>query len=287
MMKQRSIIILFLSFLAITACEKIVEVELPSDDPILVVESQITNKREPWKVKLTLSQPYFDQDLADNVSTALVNISGTDGINIDLIYTDTGLFVSPDTMQCIIGETYTLTISYNGETYTASEKLANGFPIDLMLSFFLPSTNGFVESGYYVFIQGKENDYKGDSYLWKFYKNDTIRETFGLLAENDEFGPVSFLNASIDPNDPLKGLAQNILPRPFPFLVEPGDTVRLEQYNLSPTYYQYLFDVQSQLGRSGTPFDPPPANPNNNISNGGLGYFSVAHYTTKEIIVEE
>ena len=68
MMKQRNIIILFLAFLAFTACEKIVEVELPSDNPILVVESQITNKREPWKVKLTLSQAYFDQDSADNIS---------------------------------------------------------------------------------------------------------------------------------------------------------------------------------------------------------------------------
>jgi hypothetical protein len=286
-MKTRNIFYFLFALISFSACEKIVEVEFPSDEPKLVIESQITNKKDLWKVRLTLSQPYFDQDSADNISSALVNISATDGSSIDLVYSDTGMFVSTDSMQCVIGETYTLTVKYNGQTYTAAEELANGFPIDLMLSFYLPSTNGFVESGYYIFIQGKENDYKGDSYLWKFYKNDTLQETFNILAENDEFGPVSYLNASIDPKYPLKGLAQNILPRPFPFLVEPGDTVRLEQYNLSPTYLQFLFDVQSQLGRSGTPFDPPPANPNNNISNGGLGYFSVAHYTTKEIIVEE
>lgn len=286
-MKITKLIYFLIALYTFSACEKIVDVDLPSDDPKLVVESQITNKKEVWKVKLSLSQAYFDQKKAENVSTASVNISGTDGSNVDLIYADTGLFVSQDSMQCMIGETYTLTINYNGKTYTASEKLANGFPIDLMLSFFLPSTNGFVESGYYIFIQGKENDYKGDSYFWKFYRNDTLKEDFGLLAENDEFGPVSYLNASIDPDDPLKGLAENILPRPFGFRVNPGDTILLEQYNLSPKYYQYLFDVQNQLNRSGTPFDPPPANPNNNISNGGLGYFSVAHYTSKQIVVEE
>lgn len=286
MMKTKKALYFLLALVGFSACEKIVEVDFPSDEPKLVIESQITNKRDLWKVKLSLSQPYFDQDSADDISNAFVNISGTDGSNVDLVYSDTGIFVSSDSLQCAVGETYTLTVVYKNKTYTATEKLANGFPIDLMLSFFLPSTNGFVESGYYIFIQGKENDYKGDSYLWKFYRNDTLKEDFGLLAENDEFGPVSYFNASIDPDDPLSGLANNIIPRPFPFLVEPGDTVRLEQYNLDPTYYQFLFEVQSQLGRSGTPFDPPPANPNNNISNGGLGYFSVAHFTEKQIIVE-
>jgi hypothetical protein len=273
--------------LGLTACEKIVQLEIPSSDPELVVEGQITNKKDLWKIKLSTSQAYFNQDEVTEVSSATVTIMGSDGSSSTLLHTDTGMYVSTDSLQCVVGVTYTLNINYNGKEYSAAEKMPNGFPIDLIESYYLPEANGFIQEGYYVFIQGKDNDYKGDSYQWKFYRNDTLKDNFGKILENDEFGTVSFLNQNIDPDDPLGGIAQGILPRPFPFILDPGDTIRLEQYNLSPTYYQYILDLSAQLSRSGSPFDPPPTNPINNISNNGLGYFSVAHYTDAEIIIKE
>jgi len=282
-------IILYVSLLlvALTGCEKIVDLEIPSVDSKLVIEGQITNIEEPWVVRLALSQEYFNQDSIEPVSNALVTISGTDGLFAKLSHSHAGIFTSSTAMQCVPGEIYTLKILYNGEEYIASEILANGFPIDLIESYYLPENNGFIEAGYYVFIQGKENEYDGDSYLWNFWRNDTIQDQFGIVAENDAFGQVTFLNPNIDPDDPLKGIENDSLPRPFPFKLELNDTVIVDQYNLSPRYFQYLFDLQAQLGRSGSPFDPPPANPNNNISNGGLGYFSVAHFTSASIIIEE
>lgn len=277
---------LILIILIGTSCEKIVDIEIPAGEPVLVVDGQITNQLERWVIQLSLSQSYFDQSERNDVSDAQVYIESTDGTTVDLVYTNDGIYVSDDPHQCIPGETYTLFINYNGKEYVASEVMPNGFPIDLMLSFYLPNNNGFIQEGYYVFIQGKENDYKGDSYQWNFYRNDTLEEGFGPLLENDEFGLVSYLNPNIDPDDPLAGLDDNILPRPFPFLVEPGDTIRIEQLNLSPQYYQYIIDLNAQLSRSGAPFDPPPTNPNNNISNGAMGYFSVAHFTDKEIVIE-
>ena len=286
-MKKLNILYLIIGLFAFAACEKIVDLEIPSGDPVLVVESQITNKKDLWRVRLSLSQPYFDQSTIEGIASAVVVISGTDGSNETLVYTDTGMFVSQDSMECLVGETYTLSINYKGEIYEASEVLANGFPIDTIASYNLPDNNGFIEAGIYVFIQGKENEYKGDSYLWKFYKNDTLQETFGSLLEDDEFGMVSYLNQSIDVNDLLGGIARGIIPRPYPFRVDVGDTIRVEQYNLSPQYYQFIIDVEAQLNRSGSPFDPPPANPNDNISNGGIGYFSVAHFTEARLIIPQ
>jgi len=62
----------------------------------------------------------------------------------------------------------------------------------------------------------------------------------------------------------------------FLFDVATGDTIVVEQFAVTEEYYKFRADLDAQQTRSGTPFDPPPANPNNNISNGGLGYFSVA-----------
>jgi len=51
--------------------------------------------------------------------------------------------------------------------------------------------------------------------------------------------------------------------------------------------FNYIFDTGAQLGSSGTPVDPPPANPNNNVSNGALGYFSVVHLEEAQIVVKK
>ena len=275
---------LLLASLAFVACEKIVEIDLPSESPRLVIEGQITNERAPWQVKLTLSQPYFDQAQADIISQAVVRIIGTDGSDVLLSHVDSGSFVSADTQQCVTGESYTLNVEYNGEEYQATEQMKNAFPLDTIASFLLPDNNGFIPSGYYVFIQGKENPESGDYYLFKAYRGDTLKTR---ELDNDEFGSVSYLNENIDADRILQELALGKTPRPFPFLVEPGDSILVEQFAITQQYYQFIIDLEAQRSRSGTPFDPPPANPNNNLSNGALGYFSVAHKEVGRMVVQE
>jgi hypothetical protein len=287
-MKTKNQILTFIiALITFTSCEKIVDVDLPVGETALVVESMITNQKEPWVVKLSLSQPYLDQNDLRYVSNAKVNIKGTDGQNVDLVYTENGIYRSSDSLEGKVGETYTLNVEYNNKVYTGSERMPNGYPLDVVQSFFLPNANGFIRSGYYLFIKGKQVEIKGEAnYFWKFFKNDTLQESF-LLVENDDFGDISFLNQEIDQDNPLAGILDNIIPRPFPFILEVGDSIKLEQYVLSRPFYQYKVDLDLQLNRSGTPFDPPPANPRNNLSNGALGYFSVANKITETHVVTE
>ncbi|MGB0849607.1 MAG: DUF4249 domain-containing protein [Bacteroidia bacterium] len=281
---MKNILILVFASLLFTACEKIVDVDIPSGESRLVVEGLISTVNEPWMVKLSLSQPYLDQSELSTIESAAVSIVGTDGSDVLLNHTDTGTFVSADPQRCIIGEEYTLKIVYDGEEYTASGTVPNAFPIDTIASYYLPDNNGFIPAGYYVFIQGKENVATGDYYLFKPYLNDSM---MGAEIDNDEFGSVSYLNEDFDSEKILEELALGKTPRPFPFTVEPGDTVRVEQFAISREYYQFIIDRNAQLNRGGTPFDAPPANPNYNISNGALGYFSVAYKDEATVVIEE
>ena len=281
---MRKLIYLIVASLAFAACEKIVEVDLPSEENRLVIEGQITSTKEPWKVRLTSSQPYFNQNEATTISNAIVRITGTDGQDILLSHTDTGMFVSDDSLTCTVGESYTLNVSYDGQSYEATEELNQGFDFDTLATYFLPDNNGFIQSGYYIFIQGKENPETGDYYLFNAYKNDTLQSP---QLDSDEFGSVSYLNENFDAKNIIAELALGKTPRPFPFTVEPGDSIRVEQFVISRAYYQFLIDLSIQQGRSGSPFDSPPANPNNNLSNGALGFFSVAHKVSEEMVVPE
>lgn len=265
------------------ACEKIVEVDLPSEDPRLVIEGQITDQRVPWQVRLTLSQPYFDQDEAEAISNAVVRITGTDGSDVLLTHTDTGMFVSADTQQCVVGESYTLSVDYQGENYIASETMKNAFELDTLAGFFLPPDVSFFPSGIYVFVQGQTDPTQDNYYIFRTYKNDSFTSED---LDNDEFGSVSLLNSTFDVNDIVGEVSRGFLPRPILTDVEEGDKVMVEQFAVTLDYFQYILDLNAQQSRSGTPFDPPPANPNNNISNGALGYFSVANKKEDSIIIE-
>jgi hypothetical protein len=285
---MKKLFTIILAAFLFTACERIVEVEIPNAEPRLVVEGQISTAKDIWKVRLTSSQPYFDQETADGISNALVTISGTNGTMVSLTHQDTGLFVSADSQQCVVGETYTLTIEYKGVIYTAAEQTKNANPIDTIASYYLPDNNGFISKGYYVFIQGVEASPEvGDYYLFKAYRNDTLQDNFGPLLDDDQFGSVSYLNQNFDVFNILSEIALGKTPRPFPFNVEPNDIVRIEQYAINQKYYQFLVDLTAQQNRSGSPFDSPPANPNNNLSNGALGYFSVVNKETTQIVVKE
>lgn len=275
--------IILASFL-FAACEKIVTVDLPSEDARLVVEGQITDERAPWQVRLTLSQPYFDQEEVDAIADAIVRIKGTDGVDILLNHTDTGMFVSPDTQQCVVGESYTLEIEYKGEFYEATESCKPSSTIDTIADFFLPPDVSFFPSGIYVFLQGEADPAQENYFLFKTYKNDTLRSQD---LDDDEFGSVSLLNTGFDVTDIIGEVNRGFLPRPIIFDVKVNDTVVVEQFAISEKYYQFLIDLSIQQSRSGSPFDSPPANPNNNMSNGALGYFSVANKEVATLVIQE
>ena len=140
------------------------------------------------------------------------------------------------------GETYTLTVVYNGVTYVAAEQTPDANPIDTIASYYLPDNNGFITKGYYVFIQGVEaSPEPGDYYLFKAYRNDTLKDDFGPLLDDDQFGSVSYLNQNFDIFNIVQELALGKTPRPFPFVVEPTDTIRVEQYAVNQKYYQFYY----------------------------------------------
>lgn len=263
-----------------------IQLNVPEGDPFIVIESQISNKKNYWAVKLSYSQPYFDQGTIKHPSRADVTITENTGKIVELAYDSFGVYRSKTVEHCVIGNSYTLRVELDGKVYTASEKCKYQDTFQLLMAFELPDGNLFIEPGWYVFEKAGEVEAPGDYYQWKIYQNDTLRDGFGYILDTDEFRESSFFNLNIDPDDPLKGQSQGILPRPFPFKFEPGDTIVVEQYSISKEYYEFLVELEIQQGRSGTPFDSPPANPNTNIKGGGYGFFSVVNNEDGMVVLD-
>ncbi len=281
-----------LAVLALTvglgACEKVVQLDVPEADPIVVVESQISNETEKWLVNLTLTQPYFDQSGIVFVDDAIVTIEDNNNSIDTLVYDADGNYLSKVEKACVIGDVYTLKIEHGSKTYTSTEKCFYQDTIDLVESYYLPERNGFIPVGYYVFEKANEYEPDGDFYLWNIYQNGNIlTDSIGYLIDSDEFRETGFFNISIDPDDPLKDIDRGVFPRPFPWNFEKGDSVTVEQMRISEDYYNFISEFSTQQQRSGTPFDPPPFNPTSNISGGAYGFFRVVNVSSKSVIVTE
>jgi hypothetical protein len=104
-MKKFLMIIASVSLLA--SCTKVVTIELADSDAKVVVESIISDQLQPYKVRLTLTAPYFN-DSNPPIDNALVYISDDMG-NIDtLTYNGDGFYLSNGNRQTQQGHTYFL-----------------------------------------------------------------------------------------------------------------------------------------------------------------------------------
>jgi hypothetical protein len=55
---------------------------------------------------------------------------------------------------------------------------------------------------------------------------------------------------------------------------KPGDTVTLITSSITKEYYDFIIELQTEIGYKDPLFSGPPANVSTNLTNGAVGYFS-------------
>jgi hypothetical protein len=264
------------------SCRQVVDWELPDSEPAIVVQSEISNVEQYWTVNLSMTQSYFSNQDPPTIIDAEVSITDDMGNRDTLFHSGNGLYETRDLKTCEVGRKYTLNIKHAGKEYFATEELRSQLPFDTVGAIYNPGIEGFAEPGYYLVEIAQESEEIGDFYQWRVYRNDTLLDDFYII-DTDEFADFSYFNQNFD----IDRASLDYLPRPFPYLMEIGDSVRLEQLCISKNYFDFLFEIEAQRSKEGSPFDAPPSNPISNISNGAFGYFSVVNEISKEFVVVE
>ena len=106
-----------------TACERVVDVDIPDPDRRLVVEGRIELIKEApssaQRIRLTTTDAFFSQEAPPPATGATVSV--TDGAGASFTFTETapGIYETTSLMGRI-GETYTLSIDYAGDRYRSS-----------------------------------------------------------------------------------------------------------------------------------------------------------------------
>lgn len=168
-MKYLILYIAAIAFL-LSSCEKMVDnVDLPDQDPKLVVHCYISPDDSLLKAYVSLSAPIFSEQYVDNfnpVSNATVKISDFSN-EIQLVYDGQQLYkASTSAFPIIAGNTYKITVSAPG--YTSVEATTQ-VPLEQNQSLVLASVDSLTQDEYSTEIKFKTEftDLPGEGHYYR------------------------------------------------------------------------------------------------------------------------
>lgn len=265
--------IILLSIFLLNSCEEVIEVDLISEQPRLVIDASInwyegTNGNNQ-EIKLTLSAPFFDNQIQP-ANNAIVTITDQNNNTFNFIEeNDSGVYKTT-TFLPQIDEEYTLEIIYNNEIYIGTEKLKSVTPID-----YIEQNNDGGFSGEDIEIKAYYTDpaNQPNYYLYKFQSDIAVTPT--LEVYDDEFTDGNQIFAFYTEED-----------------LQVNDEVTIEHYGISKQYYDFMFLLLQQISdQGGGPFETQPASVKGNCINSSnpnnypFGYFRLSQaYQTTYII---
>jgi hypothetical protein len=254
-----------LAAIVFASCQKIVNIDLNTASPNIVIEAVINNGPGPYMVKLSKTGSYFNTPVLPPVSGAVVIISDNIG-RVDTLREDSAGMYFTHIIQGIPGMNYALSVQADNVVYTANSTMMSAVNID---SLGIDVTQRFslgprIRRDSSLTIHFKDPASEKNYYRIKFIEKRIINlSSYHLYDDVYTNGEEVDLRA---------GKATR------------GDTDIVELISLD----QYAYDYYRTLGdilRINPIFGSTPANPNTNLSHGALGYFAAVAITKKEVII--
>ncbi|GAB4403858.1 MAG: hypothetical protein OHK0053_29000 [Microscillaceae bacterium] len=289
------------TLLFLSACEDVINIDLDETPPQLVVDAWITDQPGPQTIKLRLSQPYFENEPAPAVTGATVEIEDDLGNVYDFTDPDqNGDYVwtppTPGEALGVLNRSYTLRVSYQGETFQATSQINRVPVIDSLVYEFREEELGN-PAAYYAQVYARDFVGSGDTYWIRTFKNGeflsrggdiNIAYDAGFSAGGNVDG-LYFITPIREGINPFR-LDENdeVLP-PY----ELNDTIYVEIYSITNEAFFFLQQVQTQLTNGGlfavpttnVPTNLVNLNPNSPIK--ALGYFGASAVSAAGVRIEE
>lgn len=264
--KTLSLIILLVLFAA--ACTKVVNINLNDSAPRIIIEGSVSDQRSSCYVRLSKSVNFNATNLFPPVTGATVFITDNLGNKSVLNETTPGYYTSPS-YAGIFGRTYTLSVTAEGKTYTASSTMDIAVAIDAIAQDVL-SLNSFGGSGKLIFVKIQYIDPAGTPNFYRFIEVVDNKESDDILIDNDVLRDGNTITQNIFRREPS---------------LKPGNNVTILIQTIDKNVFNY-FSQLNQISEGYGGQSTSPANPTGNFNNGALGYFSAYAVRSKSIVIK-
>jgi hypothetical protein len=260
MKKYLYIIALFFIFIS---CKKTINVDL-NDAPSQIVIEGIVNDVNTATVIISRSVTVSSNNVYPAVSNATVSIKDNLG-NTSILTESATKGTYKSSLTGVSGRTYMLTVIADGKTYTATSTM----PALVNLDSLRPDLITFGNKNLKVVVPVyTDPPGLGNCYQFVEMVNSRYIKNINVLIDivNDGGTNTRRIIYSDPDNDSLN--------------IKTGDTVSVEMRCIDKYIYRYMSALADLQGNQTT-----PTNPESNISNGALGYFSAHTSRTKKIIM--
>jgi hypothetical protein len=271
-----------ISVIALSSCEKVIDIDLNESDNKLIIEGKINNDGE-CSVKLSQVKNYNQDNEFPGVTDAIVVINDDQG-NLDTLEQGIpGMYYS-DEIIGTPGATYSLYVSWNNQVYTSVCRMPELVQID---SLTIRKEVFFVDTTTIAIVHFNDPGAVNNYYRYLYTINTTLNKDYNV--ESDRF----YNGLSVETRIPIFNGGPNGGPggggpggpgNPGPGPLNP-DTLRLEMWGIDQSmelYYRTLSTtIQAASGQQAA-----PANPESNIIGGALGYFSAYSISKASIVIE-
>lgn len=265
MKKCKYIFILLALMSTLYSCEEVIDVDLDTAKPRLVVDAALKWEKGTdganQKIKLSTTTGYFSQN-TPTVSGATVFVTNESNVVFEFLETvpNSGEYICTNFIP-VLEATYTLTVIQNGITYTAVEKLKSVVPIDKIEQ---KDNGGFAGQNIEIKVFYTDDGSRNDYYMFRTQLSQYQIPSYSV--SRDEFYQGNEIFAIYSNED-----------------IRAGDTIDFTLSGISQGYFNYMQVLLSIAGsQGGSPFQSPPATVRGNIVNTQnidnyvLGFFSLS-----------
>jgi hypothetical protein len=283
--------------LFLTSCEDVINPDLEKANPILSVDGWINNKPGTQTIKLNYTVAYDDNSqLPPPASTASVQVISGSGKIYNFIENasrnDGSYEWIPATTNEVfgdLGEKYTLRVTLNGETFTATSTMFPVPPVDSLVFEYEDTSSPRANKGYQAQFWARDLPGEGNLYWIRAYKNSiplnkpneiNVSYDGGLSAGSGNDGKFFLppIRSGVNPRD--EDADGNAL-APYQF----NDSLYVEIHSLTLQSFNYLKEVIDNTNRQtgfASLFSKPLTNVSTNLTNQNpngspvVGFFNVA-----------
>lgn len=268
------IVLTIVTLLILISCEDVVDVDLETAEPKLVIDASLKWQKgttgNEQTIVLTTTTGFYEDEVPAVIGATVFVTNGNNDVFTFTEIPNTGEYFCANFVP-EIDQTYTLTVIYNGETYTATETLKE-----------VPEITSV--------IQDNEGGFTGDQIEVRFFYDDIPNlDNYYLIQFNTSitFLPeYDVISDEFFQNNQMFGLYTNED-------LNANDNVTLTLQGISESYYNYMNILLGIAGSGGgSPFQTPPATVRGNIvnqtnfDNYALGFFRLSETDTMDYVIE-
>jgi len=256
-------------FLLLSSCEELINIDLNSADPKIVIEGTVTDQPGPYRVTITKTTDYYNPGTYPTVIGAEVTITDDLGFSEELQEIENGVYQTIN-LQGVSDRIYTLTVIAEGQTYSAVSSMPQPTEID---SLYYEKGEGGPrqkdKEGYNLIVVFRDEPGVEDFKRIKVFRNGILQSGYFLYNGRLSDGNV---------------IEYNRIRTDF----ELGDFVSIELLSIDKATYEYY----STLGNAAASASVSkiqtkiPANPNSNLTGDALGYFGAFTVRPDSILIE-